>query len=81
MERCYLLPTCQSWQEHLVLMCDKDKTVGMLYDKNILYSKKLELLLDFTARVVNIPPGTLRLSTGILLCFQTVCLTPFKRTM
>lgn len=76
MERSYLLPTHQSWQEHLVLMCDKDKTVGMLYAKNISYSKKLELLLDFTARVNNTPRGYLRLSTSILLYIQTVCLTP-----
>lgn len=71
-----LLPTHQSWQEHLVLMCGIDKTVGMLYDKNISYSKKLELLLDFTARVVSTPRGYLRLSPSILLCIQTVSLTP-----
>lgn len=55
MERCYLIHTHQSWQEHVVLMCVKDKSVGMHYDKNITYSKRLERLLDFTARVSNTP--------------------------
>lgn len=47
MESCYLLFTHQSWQEHAVLMCDKDKTVGMHYDKNVSSFQETETFAGF----------------------------------